>query len=146
MTPKEAISELQQLLGELKRLGGPNPSPELEAFLRELGRRNVRREALGNDVGPSGGTRVARKRRVRDLEAMARTIEELARKLRAAFKSDAQFEAVISEASKSDLTKDNVIKLYNTLFETNRKFGGSTKPEVYNAIRRDRIARVRAGS
>ncbi len=146
MTPKQAAAELQQLLGELKRLGGSSPSPELTAFLSSFGKRNVRKEPLSVDAGPSESTRVARRPRVRDPEAMARTVEDLARKLRAAFRSDAQFEAVISEASKSDLTKDNVIKLYNVLFETNRRFGGSTKPQVYNAIRRDRIARVRASS
>lgn len=78
---------------------------------------------------------------------MAKTIEQIADKLRANFMSDTNFEAAMSEATECGLTRDNVVQLYNKLFDTERKFGKSvTKPDLFNAIRRDRIARVRARS
>jgi hypothetical protein len=77
----------------------------------------------------------------------AKTIEQLAAKLRETFMSDASFEAAVSEAAASNLSKENVVQLYNRLFDTNRKFSKAlTKPDLFNAIRRDRIARVRARS
>jgi hypothetical protein len=145
MTPKQAATELKMLLDELRRRGGSAPSPELNSFLESLGRRNVRKTRLSEATEPSR-EKVA-KRRVRDPDAMAKTIKELAAKLRASFMSDLQFEAAVTEAAECKLTRDNVVQLYNELFETDRKFSKSaSKPDVFNAIRRDRIARVRARS
>jgi hypothetical protein len=145
MTPKQAAFELHKLLAELEASGGTRPSAELREFLNSLSKRTERKTQLttANDHSPNG----VAKRRVRDPAAMAKTIEELARRLRTHFMSDDQFEAAIAEAANSNLSKDNVVQLYNAVFETDRKFGKAmTKPDLFNAIRRDRIARVRARS
>lgn len=147
MTPKQAVAELQSLLADLETRGGKMPSPELRAFLETLSKRNARNARLSSANESSGSKGVARKRRRPDPQTMAKTVEQLVAKLNAAFMSDASFEKVVQEAASSDLTKENVVKLYNELFATERKFPKSaTKPDLFNAIRRDRIARVRARS
>jgi hypothetical protein len=145
MTPKQASAEIEALLAELEARGGTRASNELREFLASLSKKNERKTRLttANDASPN---RVAR-RPARDPVAMAKTIEELAGKLRTHFMSDANFEAAMAEVANSNLTKDNVVKLYNAVFETDRKFGKAlSKPDLLNAIRRDRIARVRARS
>lgn len=146
MTPKQAANEILRLLAELEMLGGSSASPDLMKFLASLQARKERKVRLTGASDAAPKTSVA-KRRVRDPAAMSKTIEELAAKLRTHFMSDAQFEVVMSEVANSNLSKDNVVQLYNAVFETDRKFGKSmTKPDLFNAIRRDRIARVRARS
>ncbi len=78
---------------------------------------------------------------------MSKTIEELATKLRNAFESDSSFEAAINEPKVQKLSKPNVVTLFNRVFNTTRAFPKSlTKPDLFNAIRRERINRVRGGS
>jgi len=146
MKPEEAVREISALLAELERLGGEKPSLALRSFLRSLANRNDHKVQLGISESPSKRLRVAKSAK-KDPALMSKTIEELAAKLRQNFMSDAAFEATVSEAAASGLSKDNVVSLYNQLFDTRRTFPRSaTKPDLFNAIRRDRIARVRARS
>lgn len=76
---------------------------------------------------------------------MAKTIEDLAVKLRAAFDSDDQFERLLQEPHTQKLSKANVVSLFKSVFGTERPLGKSlTKPDMFNAIRRERISRMRA--
>lgn len=146
MKPEEAVREIVALLAELERLGGAVPSPALRKFLRSLEARNKNNLELRSEGSPSRRPRVAAGGK-KDSALMAKTIDELASKLRENFMSDTAFEATVNEAAASGLSKDNVVALYNRLFETKRTFPRSaTKPDLFNAIRRDRIARVRARS
>ncbi|MEZ5972491.1 MAG: hypothetical protein R3C31_11830 [Hyphomonadaceae bacterium] len=75
---------------------------------------------------------------------MAKSIEELARKLRDAFESEAQFETVLKDPTTQALSKANVVTLYKKVFDVARPLSKSlTKPDVFNAIRRERINWVR---
>lgn len=77
---------------------------------------------------------------------MSKTIDELAAKLREAFASDSSFEEAINAPTVQKLSKSNVVTLFNRVFETSREFPKSlTKPDLFNAIRRERVARVRGG-
>lgn len=77
---------------------------------------------------------------------MSKTIDELAQKLRDAFNSDDRFESALNDPRVQGLSKANVVTLYNRVFEEPRRLAKSmTKPEVFNAIRRERISRVRSG-
>lgn len=75
---------------------------------------------------------------------MLETIQQLAARLQRSFESDAGFEAAISQAEASGLTKDNVVELYNRIFQTSRSFPKSvTKPALFKVIRQDRMKKVR---
>ena len=78
---------------------------------------------------------------------MAQTIAELSARLKANFASDESFEQGVKALESSGLTKANVVKVYNAVFDTEKSFPKSvTKAALLNALRKDRIARVRAAS
>jgi FtsZ-interacting cell division protein YlmF len=151
MKPSQAAKEITSLAEASARLGGPEMSPELASFLEELavspGLKAVRK-AKRKDQGSSmrKAPRVGARSKQHAESDMAKTIDELARKLRAAFHSDDQFESVLSDPEAQTLSKAAVVTLYNRIFEEARPIAKSmTKPEVFNAIRRERISRVRSG-
>lgn len=75
---------------------------------------------------------------------MSETIQQLAARLERAFENDSNFEAAVSQAEASGLSKDNVVELYNRVFQTSRNFPKSvTKPGLFKAIRQDRLKKVR---
>lgn len=148
MKPGAAAAEIVALLEEAERLGGSKMSPELSEFLRELadsgGLKKSARRTRGTSTGGAGG-RVPRP--PRDEATMSKTIDELAAKLQSAFASDTSFEEVMNEPVVQKLSKPNVVVLFNRVFRTHREFPKSlTKPDLFNAIRRERVARVRGSS
>lgn len=78
---------------------------------------------------------------------MSKTIEELASRLRDAFQNQASFETVLRAPETQGLSKANIVTLYNQVFRPEQPLAKSlTKPEILNAMRRERINRVRGGS
>lgn len=81
-------------------------------------------------------------RRRRGPQDVSQGVKDLIAKLRSAFGDDSTFEQTVDDASK--LPKAAIVEVYNGLFETSKKFPKSvTKPDLLNALRRERIARVR---
>ena len=144
-------AELKRLLAEAKRAG---VSSELEGVVDKWLDVNSRSSLtlkqaetlLTGSSAPSKTQRGARKppKPKRDPAAVSKTIEQIVATLSATFNNDMTFEASVKEAEDSSLTKDNVVAIYNQLFRTDKKFSKSVrKPDLFNAIRRERIARVR---
>ncbi len=78
---------------------------------------------------------------------MSKTIEELAARLREAFENQASFETVLTAPETQGLSKANIVTLYNRVFGSEQPLAKSlTKPEILNAMRRERINRVRGRS
>ena len=78
---------------------------------------------------------------------MANTISELSSRLKAAFESDEKFERTVQDLEESGLTKASVIEVYNAVFDTRKSFPKSvSKDALMKALRKDRIAKVRAAS
>lgn len=143
MTPERAAAEILELLEEAKRLGGSSISTELENFLKELSACGGLKKKSTRRPGTSTPRPTSRRK---DPLQVAKTIEELAKKLRDAFQSDQRFEEVIRRPEAQGLSKANVVTLYNRVFETQHKFSAKlTKPDLFEAIRKERIKRVRAG-
>jgi hypothetical protein len=149
MKTAEAAKEILALLEEGARRGVASPSADLRLFLNELSAsgglkkpRKVRK--LTTKTGGSKGStpRVGvRPKRPTGVE-MAKTIEELANKLRDAFESAASFETVLNDPQTQALSKANVVTLYNRLFDQ-QPAPSMTKPEIFNAMRRERINWIR---
>lgn len=144
MTPAEAAKEITKLLQEAERRGMPAISADLHLFLQELAVCGGLKKKSTRRAGSSPSGRRPRGRK--DEAEVAKTIDELAAKLKSAFQSDERFEEVISRPEAQSLSKANVVTLYNRVFETNHKFAAKlTKPDLFEAIRKERIKRVRAG-
>jgi len=139
MNATEAAGETLKLLETLKALGGPSPSPELQSYLRKALGKSAQRSA--SPVGRSTSATAGRKSGKTN---MFETIQQLAARLERAFENDSGFEAAVSQAEASGLTKDNVVELYNRVFRTSRNFPKNvTKPGLFKAIRQDRLKKVR---
>lgn len=153
MRTTDAARAIVALLEEGRRRGAPAPSEELRAFLAELSaspglRKPVnRRRTPGTGISIRTASRVgARTERATEAD-MAKTIDEMAQKLRGAFDSEERFETVLADPKTKKLSKAGVVTLYNSVFESPRPLARSmTKPEIFNAIRRERINRVRGRS
>ncbi len=151
MKPADAAKEILALAEASARLGGPAPSEALRTFLDELavspGLKAVRKSTrTGKGDSASGATRVGTRAKWSTEAEMSKTIDDLARRLREAFNSDDRFESVLSDPQTQKLSKANIVTLYNRVFEEPRPLSKSmTKPDVFNAIRRERISRVRSG-
>lgn len=144
MKPAQAAKEIEKLLREAERLGATPISAQLSSFLQELAACDGLKKKSTRRAGSSSPPRPPRARK--DEAEVAKTIDELAAKLRGAFQSDERFEEVISRPEAQGLSKANVVVLYNRVFETKHKFPAKlTKPDLFEAIRKERIKRVRAG-
>lgn len=141
MKPSDAAEEIFSLLEEGTALGARAPSPALKEFLVSLAERSVSESLTGTPNKPS---KAHTKRRQRPGADMSGTIEMLAKRLRDAFASDSQFEEVLADESTQQLTKPNVVLLYQRTFDSSRVLPKTmTKPELFNQFRRERINRVR---
>lgn len=150
MTPSKAANEIIALAEELVRRGGPQMSPELREFVEQLGHTpglKAVRKSKRTDGKDSADARRVGSRAKRSTEAeMSKTIDELAQLLRDSFSSDDRFERALNDPRVQGLSKANVVILFKRLFDDSRPPPKSmTKPEVLNAMRRERISRVRSG-
>lgn len=148
MKTSQAAQELITLLEEGVRRGLPAPSEELRLFLSELatcgGLKKPRKRKVTSGTGVSKGAKPrvgTRPKRPTGAE-MAKTIEELAQRLRDSFESSSSFEAVLNDPQVQALSKANVVTLYSRLFEQ-PPAKSMTKPEILSAMRRERINWVR---
>lgn len=66
-------------------------------------------------------------------------------RLRAAYRDDGAFEKVaVQIANDSDISKDDVAKLFNEFFEAQKEFPAKrTKAQRVEDLRRERIVRIR---
>lgn len=149
--PADAAKEILALAEASERLGGPSMSDALRDFVSEMATTSAapavkRASTIGTRKSANKAPRVgARVKRITEAD-MSKTIDELAQKLREAFYSDDQFERVLTAPETQGLSKANVVTLYNRVFQEPRPISKSmTKPDVFNAIRRERISRVRSG-
>ena len=149
MKTREAAHQIIALLQEGATRGAPVASAELMAFLQELaespGLKKPRNKlsTKSRTTSPSSEPR-ARPRTPRKEVDMSKTIEELAARLREAFGNQASFENVLNAPETQGLTKANIVTLYTRVFGADQRLSKSlTKPEILNAMRRERINRVR---
>lgn len=151
MKPADAARELSRIVVASQRLGGPAPSPELQRFLADLAKASgldaVKKTKTSEGRQKAGGaSRVGSRAKRANGATMSKTIEQLAQKLRDAFQSDEQFERALADPEMQTLPKASMVVLYNCIFDEPRPIAKSmTKTEVFNAIRRERIARARSG-
>lgn len=148
MKTSQAAREIIALLEEGRRRGASAPSDDLRQFLDELalsgGLKKPRKTKVSSKTGVSktATPRVgARPKRPTGVE-MAKTIEELAKKLRESFENPSSFETVLSDPQTQALSKANVVTLYSRVFEQ-PPARSMTKPEIFSAMRRERINWVR---
>jgi hypothetical protein len=150
MKTSDAAKEIVALLEEGASRGVRRPSTELQNFLTEMasspGLKKSRKKSATKTSRTSSGAapRVGTRRKKPPEVDMAGTIEELARKLREAFENQASFETVLSAPETQALSKANVVTLYNRVFEPEEPLSKSlSKPEIFSAMKRERINRVR---
>lgn len=153
MKTADAAKQIIALLEENEARGGSSVSPDLRAFLEELaaspGLKKPRKKSETKsrktlvETAPRVGTG---RKRPTEVE-MSKTIDELAARLRSAFENQASFETVLTGAEAQGLSKANIVTLYNQVFQPEQPLSKSlTKPEILNAMRRERINRVRGRS
>lgn len=150
MKPSDAATEIHSLADELLARGGAAMSDDLRVFLAELSsistlpvRKSTRSTARQSETKTR---RVGTSPKRPSKAEMSKTIDELAKKLRETFNSDDSFEKLLSDPVVQGLSKANVVDLYKRVFDAPRPLAKSlTKPDVFNAIRRERITRVRSG-
>ena len=148
MNTSQAAKELIALLQEGQRRGTPAPSEELQRFLSELsesgGLKKPRKKKVTSKTGVSkaASPRVGARPKKPTGAEMAKTIEELAKKLRDSFENPSSFETVLNDPQTQGLSKANVVTLYNHVFEQ-QPSKSMSKPEIFNAMRRERINWIR---
>jgi hypothetical protein len=143
MNKQQAIKELNSLLSELENATGRRPSEGLRTFLSKLENSSFTISSKSTGKARRQKAPALRRGSRKDPEAVAQTIAEL----KANFASDESFEQGVKALESSGLTKANVVKVYNAVFDTEKSFPKSvTKAALLNALRKDRIARVRAAS
>lgn len=148
MNTSQAAREIIALLEEGRQRGATGPSEELRLFLGELAESGGLKKPRKKKVTSSAGVSKVAKPRVgsrpkRPTGAeMAKTIEELARRLRDSFENPSSFETMLNDPQTQALSKANVVTLYNRVFEQTPS-RSMTKPEIFNAMRRERINWVR---
>lgn len=148
MNNKKYVDEIEKLLRELELRGGPSPSDELVKFLKQI-RVNplLGKSDKPSNKPPTRTTKKSESRRRRSPKDVSGTISELADRLRANFKSDEDFEKSVKELADSGLTKANVVKVYNSVFDSEKTFPTkTTKAALLTAFRKDRIAKLRASA
>jgi len=139
--------ELRELASKAQALDGTTPSESLATFLKGLENGSLTVSKQTRDLKVKAKASPSKSRPKKDAETVAKTICELSSKLKATFSSDQSFEQTVQVVESSGLSKENVIELYNSIFETNKTFPKSvTKLALFDAIRKDRIAKVRAAS
>lgn len=148
MKTSQAAKEIIALLEEASRRGASAPSEELRLFLNELatsgGLKKPRKRKVTSKTGVSTGAKPrvgARPKRPTGVE-MAKTIEDLAKRLRDSFESASSFETVLNDPQTQALSKANVVTLYNRVFDQ-PPAKSMTKPEIFSAMKRERINWVR---
>jgi hypothetical protein len=147
MNKQQAIKELNSLLSELENATGRRPSEGLRTFLSKLENSSFTISSKSTGKARRQKAPALRRGSRKDPEAVAQTIAELSARLKANFASDESFEQGVKALESSGLTKANVVKVYNAVFDTEKSFPKSvTKAALLNALRKDRIARVRAAS
>ncbi|KCZ56752.1 hypothetical protein [Hyphomonas chukchiensis] len=148
MNKARLIADLKSLMKDVEDLGGNAPSSLLLEFVTGLENQTFT-ISTKTTRKPSGIPRKPRKTAAgkKDPAAVANTISELSSKLRAAFESDEKFERTVQDLEESGLTKASVIEVYNAVFDTRKSFPKSvSKDALLKALRKDRIAKVRAAS
>lgn len=152
MKTSEAARQIIALLEEGVTRGVPAASAELMTFLEELaqspGLKKSRKKLSTKSRTTSLGSEARVKPRKPPKEVdMSKTIEEIAARLREAFGNQASFETVLNAPETQGLTKANIVTLYNRVFGSEQRLSKSlSKPEILNAMRRERINRVRGAS
>lgn len=139
--------ELRTLVSKAQEYDGSFPSASLETFLKGLENGSLRVSKQAPQAKTKRSASKPNSKPKRDAETVAKTISELSLKLKEAFGSDDRFEQTVQAVESSGLSKENVIALYNSVFGAEKSFPKSvTKEALFNAIRKDRIAKVRAAS
>ncbi len=147
MHKRQAIRELYSLLNELEEATGRRPSEGLKEFLSKLENSSFTISSKTTGKTRRHKSPVPRRASRKDPQVVAQTIADLTAKLKANFASDESFEQSVKALESSGLTKATVVKVYNAVFDTDKSFPKSvTKAALLNALRKDRIARVRAAS
>lgn len=110
--------------------------------LAELGLKKVS-PSKSKHSGKESGATLTRKR-----GAAPAMIREYLTRLRAALQSDDNFEAVVRDLdSDRAVTKGDVEKLYNEVFQSSRQFPDKrTKAQRLEEIRRERLSRIRVNA
>ncbi|MEL7540436.1 MAG: hypothetical protein AAGJ51_05995 [Pseudomonadota bacterium] len=138
MKTEEAFQEISRLLIQLERLGGSKPSEPLADFIAAR---------IHSKLKNSADSHERPKRRNAREQKMAETVMQMTARLRASFDSDSEFETVVKKLARREVTKEGVVRIYNELFDKDRSFPKSmTKSALVDAIRKDRIAHIRAAS
>jgi hypothetical protein len=144
----QAAKELIALLEEAQRRGATAPSDELRLFLNELaesgGLKKPRKKKVTSKAGVStvATPRVGARPKRPTGAAMAKTIEDLAKRLRDSFENASSFETVLTAPETQSLSKANVVTLYSRVFNQ-APAKSMSKPEIFSAMRRERINWVR---
>ena len=112
---------------------------ELEDLSRLVLKAKPRQRSSNQIVKPS----VPKKTRKRGADVSV--IQGYMSRLRAAYRDDSAFETLAVEiANDSDVSKDDVAKLFNEFFDANKSFAPKrTKAERVEDLRRERINRIR---
>tara|TARA_R110000803_G_scaffold38526_1_gene83376 strand:+ start:4097 stop:4543 length:447 start_codon:yes stop_codon:yes gene_type:complete len=148
MNKTRLIADIKKLINELEASGGSAPSPLVLEFIDGLENQTF---TISTNTAPKSKTTPRKPRktaaRKKDPVAVANTISELSSRLKAAFESDEKFERTVQDLEESGLTKASVIEVYNAVFDTRKSFPKSvSKDALMKALRKDRIAKVRAAS
>lgn len=148
MNDLHTVREISRLLRTLATSGIQVPDQEIFSALTRWENGLLTEEAEILQPKPKSPRRKkAAPRPEKDEAAVAKKIDDLASRLRDAFPSDENFEKTVQDVESSGLTKSSVIELYKAVFGGGRSFPKSaTKQSLLNAIRKDRIAKVRAAS
>jgi hypothetical protein len=138
MTNAEAAAEILRLLESLEKLGGPRPSAALTAHLNKALSQTGRSSSNRPPEAASNG---------RTQTMAGQTVSDMAKRLRDAFNSDTEFNAVLDGQVAPKLKKDEVIELHEIVFARKKRFPRSiSKKTLIEEFRSDRIAAVRAAS
>jgi hypothetical protein len=140
MNLRDAIKEIKELLADGQRHGARAPSGELLAFLESASKQIVK--APFTDAQKTTARRRTEPRTRGRERDVSKTIEELAVKLRSAFNQANEFDKLLALPETQRLTKSNVVQLFKRTFEATPR-GDMTKPELFDAFRRERIRHVR---
>lgn len=152
MTSKNSLkAEIQRLISELEARGGSKPSEALRAALDSDSDIVVKKPA-SKTKQPSNSTTTsvpkrAKKSNRKDASQVAYSISEITARLKQAFESDASFEAGVRDLETSGLSKAHVAEIYKEVIGSSKSFPkNATKDELLNALRKDRIMKLRAAS
>jgi hypothetical protein len=144
-------AEILKLVLELESLGGSQPSDRLRSVLesdsdivvKKPATRTKQTSPVTSDAAKVG----ARTSPKKDATKVTKTISEISTKLKQAFESDSSFEQGVRDLESSGLTKAHVAQVYKEVIGSSKTFPKSvTKEALLDALRKDRIMKIRAAS